>query len=341
MICHITYDVWIKGEGDEKDEQGLSGTSRYGKDFDAFTKKGLEFSYQNKNGERKTEYDFTNEYRVVCDLVCSPRSFYGVEDNWFGFAMLSNDLKEMVVAFRGTQTTREWIENLTFSMEQLDGEPEETWFARLVNRQNFMCHEGFQQLFTQKSTEGMPSPKDVIYQLADKHKDTLDKVTLVGHSLGGGMAQLCGVHLARSKVLGDVPITVIAWAAPKIGNPYLAKWVENQHPRLRILRISVTDDVVTKVPPNWLWSLRQGGFKHMGTELCLSLKHLIDEKLVKEDGNGPAHNLQQYLYNIDPTRDAALMNKFGDVLDRKYSIKHGISPFWHSQTWPRTIYHEK
>ena len=60
------------------------------------------------------------------------------------------------------------------------------------------------------------------------------------------MAQLCGVHLARSKVLGDVPITVIAWAAPKIGNPYLAKWVENQHPRLRILRISVTDDVVTK-----------------------------------------------------------------------------------------------
>ena len=43
MICHITYDVWIKGEGDEKDEQGLSGTSRYGKDFDAFTKKGLEF----------------------------------------------------------------------------------------------------------------------------------------------------------------------------------------------------------------------------------------------------------------------------------------------------------
>lgn len=52
--------------------------------------------------------------------------------------------------------------------------------------QNFMCHEGFQQLFTQKSTEGMPSPKDVIYQLAEKHKDTLDKVTLVGHSLGGG-----------------------------------------------------------------------------------------------------------------------------------------------------------
>ena len=43
MISHITYDVWIKGEGDEKDEQGLTGTSRYGKDFDAFTKKGLEF----------------------------------------------------------------------------------------------------------------------------------------------------------------------------------------------------------------------------------------------------------------------------------------------------------
>lgn len=27
------------------------------------------------------------------------------------------------------------------------------------------------------------------------------------------------------------------------------------------------------------------------------------------DGNSPNHNLQQYLYNIDPTRDVALMNK--------------------------------
>jgi len=40
----------------------------------------------------------------------------------------------MVVAFRGTQTTKEWIENLTVFMEQLDGEPEEECLALFFNR---------------------------------------------------------------------------------------------------------------------------------------------------------------------------------------------------------------
>ncbi|CAN0422761.1 unnamed protein product [Ascophyllum nodosum] len=341
MISHITYDVWIKGEGDEKDEQGLTGTSRYGKDFDAFTKKGLEFSYKNKKNEMKTEYDFTNDYHVVSDLFCSPRSFGIAEDNWFGFAMLSNDLKEMVIAFRGTLTTKEWIEDFTASMMHVDGEPEEKGFARYFNRQDLMCHAGFQQLYTQNSVKGLPSPKDTIHRLVEEHKGTLDKVTIVGHSLGAGLAQLCGVDLVHSKLLGDIPITVIAWAAPKIGNPYLAKWVDDQHPKLRILRISVTTDIVTKVPPDWLWSLLQGGYKHVGTELRLSIKHLIDEKLVRDENDfSIAHSLQQYLFNIDPSRDVALMNKFDDVVNHEYSKKHNISPFWHSQTWPRTIYNK-
>lgn len=40
----------------------------------------------------------------------------------------------MVVVFRGTQTTKEWIENLTFFMEQLDGEPKEKGLALFFNR---------------------------------------------------------------------------------------------------------------------------------------------------------------------------------------------------------------
>ena len=73
----------------------------------------------------------------------------------------------------------------------------------------------------------------------------IENVVLV-QSVWLGLAQLCGVDLVHSKLLGDIPITVIAWAAPKIGNPYLAKWADDQHPKLRILRISVTTDIVTK-----------------------------------------------------------------------------------------------
>ena len=43
MMNHIVYDVYIKNTGDGKDEDGLSGTSRFGTDFERFTKKGLQF----------------------------------------------------------------------------------------------------------------------------------------------------------------------------------------------------------------------------------------------------------------------------------------------------------
>ena len=45
MIAHITYDAFIMDGGGDTDDHGLCGVSRYGNDFDAFTKKGLEFRY--------------------------------------------------------------------------------------------------------------------------------------------------------------------------------------------------------------------------------------------------------------------------------------------------------
>lgn len=40
----------------------------------------------------------------------------------------------MVIVFRGTETTKEWIENANVFMEQLDGEPPESGLALLLNR---------------------------------------------------------------------------------------------------------------------------------------------------------------------------------------------------------------
>ena len=45
MIANITYDVFIKGEGGDRNDDGLRGVSRFGRDLDAFTKRGLEFRY--------------------------------------------------------------------------------------------------------------------------------------------------------------------------------------------------------------------------------------------------------------------------------------------------------
>ncbi|CAM9473457.1 unnamed protein product, partial [Ascophyllum nodosum] len=194
-----------------RDEHGLRGTSRFDNDFERFTEKGLQFNYLDKLRERKIEYDFRDEYHVIGNLVGSARSFFTGEDNWFGFVMLSNDGKELVIVFRGTKTTKEWVENATCSMQQLDGEPEESGLELFFNTNNLMVHVGFQSLYTLESAQGGESPKETIHRLIKEHKPTLDKVTVVGHSLGGAVSQLCAVDLARSNVLGDIPILGIAF----------------------------------------------------------------------------------------------------------------------------------
>ena len=51
--------------------------------------------------------------------------------------------------------------------------------------QTLMCHVGFQQLYREEAAK-YKSPKETIYHYLGVHKEKLDKVTVVGHSLGGG-----------------------------------------------------------------------------------------------------------------------------------------------------------
>lgn len=49
-----------------------------------------------------------------------------------------------------------------------------------------MCHLGFQQLYHQQSVQGLESPKQTVHRMVEENKATLEKVTIVGHSLGAG-----------------------------------------------------------------------------------------------------------------------------------------------------------
>lgn len=40
----------------------------------------------------------------------------------------------------------------------------------------------------------------------------------------------------------------------------------------------------TTVPPDWLWSIFSGGYKHLGTEITLGNTHLHKKGVVKGDG---------------------------------------------------------
>lgn len=81
-----------------------------------------------------------------------------------------------------------------------------------------MVHRGFQQLYRQESTEGCESPKAAVRRLIAEHKDTLEGITVVGHSLGGGKSNnaeglvlfcRCGLGYALSE-----PVIVVAGFGP-------------------------------------------------------------------------------------------------------------------------------
>ncbi|CAN0128721.1 unnamed protein product [Ascophyllum nodosum] len=344
MINHVSYDVYVKPRGAIDDVEGHRGTSRFRQDLDAFTRKGLKFSYVNREGDVYEEYDFTKDYHVIGNLVCSPRSavIKDEENNWFGFVMLSNDLKEMVIVFRGTQSTMEWVMNAKLYQERLDGDETTNRINFFLSSQNRLCHAGFQQLYREAPENG-ESPKETIYRLMKEHVDTLEFVTTVGHSLGGAMCQLCAVDLVNKGAMGHIPVVpvlAIAWAAPKVANACLARWADSMHPMLRVLRIKHANDLVTKIPPG-ITSKRSsmGGYKHLGTPFKLSNEHLLENKIIKRDStNNSNHNLQAYMHNIDPSRDKALMNKYGDIIGEKYRDEHNISVMWHALSYPRTIY---
>lgn len=43
-------------------------------------------------------------------------------------------------------------------------------------------------------------------------------------------------------------------------------------------------NLATAVPPDWLWSVFSGGYKHMGTEITLGNTHLHKKGVVKGEG---------------------------------------------------------
>ena len=45
MINQVVYDVFIKGDDDDENAQGLRGVSRFNEDLASFTEKGLQFRY--------------------------------------------------------------------------------------------------------------------------------------------------------------------------------------------------------------------------------------------------------------------------------------------------------
>ncbi|BBI32279.1 lipase family protein [Cohnella abietis] len=141
----------------------------------------------------------------------------------FGFIIQS--ASDIIVAFRGTSSTTDWIANA------------------IASQSKYKCVKGAGQ-----THRGMSS---IYYSARNQILGVLNKLDsskalfITGHSLGGALATLCGLDVAVNSPFRN-PV-VYTFGSPRVGDPTFAKAFsgEVQHS----YRVNNRFDVVTHLPP--------------------------------------------------------------------------------------------
>ncbi|KAF5319026.1 hypothetical protein D9611_012729 [Ephemerocybe angulata] len=182
------------------------------------------------------------------DLIASGGNGATVQ-NWF--VGWDKSLKKLIVAYEGTVPTApaSVITDLKFTPKPLrrDLFPDAPADA--------MTHNGFGDAHA-------ASAKDVLRAVkAGMGKYKTKSVTVVGHSLGAGIAIIESGQLAAQ--IPGAKIETIAFSSPRVGNPAFAKYVSS---RAKITRINNMSDPVPELPGRTLLK-SPNNFVHAGQEI--------------------------------------------------------------------------
>ncbi|KAG8694272.1 hypothetical protein FRC09_009952 [Ceratobasidium sp. 395] len=103
-----------------------------------------------------------------------------------------------------------------------------------------LVHLGFKAAHARTASIILTTVKDII---AEKQAKT---VISVGHSLGGALALLEGLHL-RLNLPTDINVITRTFGQPRVGNDVFAQFVDQKLPDLA--RLTIKRDIVPVVPP--------------------------------------------------------------------------------------------
>lgn len=145
----------------------------------------------------------------------------------------------IIIAFRGTEPSylRNWILDLDAIKAQYPD-----------NEEKSLVHKGFLDAYKSLSPE--------IMKYVAAHSDAVH-VSITGHSLGGAMATLCHVDLARA--FPPLKLALYTFGSPRVGNDYFVD-IANRSGTIS-WRVVHKRDVVTQIPFMFM------GFSHVGSEV--------------------------------------------------------------------------
>lgn len=255
------------------------------------------------------------------------------DSNWIGFIAVSNDeetqrigRRDIVVSWRGTVTPSEWSENMQNKLEP-------------IGRGDAKVEHGFLSIYTSKRDSTRYNKHSaseqvmlVLHKLVDFYRTKGEhlSLTITGHSLGGALAVLNAYESAVH--FPAIPVTVISFAAPRVGN--IAFRDEVYQKGVKTLRVTVKQDLVTRWPGvvfneglqkyddftgplEWVYThigaemkldvrsspYLKGGMNFFGCHMLETYLHLVD-----------CYSSSSVAFREDAKRDVALVNKDCDML---------------------------
>lgn len=169
-----------------------------------------------------TDGSFVVPSNYAVSHTIQARSISNIRER-FGFIIESP--KEIIIAFRGTISTTNWISNVKASQKKFKYIKEEC-----------LTHRGFTDIYSSARNE-------IISTINRLSPDKT--ITITGHSLGGALATLCAVDIAANTSYKSP--NLFTFGSPRVGDPAFTKaftqYVRNSY------RIANPFDVVTYAPP--------------------------------------------------------------------------------------------
>lgn len=168
-------------------------------------------------------------------------SFSVADTDTQGIIALDIPKKEIIVAFRGSTTMQDYMQDATFIPTPY---PSSSCLACFV-------HSGFNSAWN--------SVKSIVVNevRALRSAHPTFSVVVTGHSLGGAIAPFCALALKAAGISG---VKVYSYGAPRVGDQRFANFVDSQLGVNNLFRSTHTTDSVPQLIPS------QTGFRHHSTE---------------------------------------------------------------------------
>ena len=288
-------------------------------------------------GLPNTGYKVTKHLRATSGIqlpswVDKAPSWVATQSSYVGYVAVCENKEEIkrlgrrdvVIAFRGTTTCLEWLENLRATLTDLpcntkmdngmDG-------ARMSCGSGAMVESGFLSLYTSPiaNNPSSMSLQEMVRQEIARILQTYGgeplSLTVTGHSLGAALATLAAYDINTTFPRPPL-VTVISFGGPRVGDRRFRRQLEEQG--TKVLRIVNSDDVITKVPgfvfdddvakdgaihvagfPSWIQKRveeAQWVYAEVGKELRLCSR---DSPYLGSTNVATCHELNTYLHLVD------------------------------------------